>query len=73
MDKCVNRDVIEMVTRGTYQQKEAIGYEPKYIMAYKKFGKDIGVTFFDITTAKIYIGEFLEDDESLQSFRTLIC
>ena len=83
MDKCVNRDIQEMVTRGTFQASAqgAIkedpsmikGYEPKYILSYKKMGQDIGVAFFDVTTLKIYIGEFKEEDESLSYFRTLIC
>ena len=72
-DKCVTRDIIEMVTRGTYQSKENIGYEPKYILSYKRFGQEIGVTFLDVTTSKIHVGEFKEDDDSFQNFRTLIC
>lgn len=43
-----------MVTRGTYQAKntddetQLLGYEPKFLLAYKKQGKEIGVTFFDV-------------------------
>ena len=62
-----------MATRGTYQCKEDIGYEPKFILAYKKLHNEIGVSFLDLTTSKIYIGEFIEEDESWQNFRTLIC
>jgi DNA mismatch repair protein MSH6 len=73
VDKCVNREVLEMVTRGTFQdKKESSGYEPKYILTYRKFQNTIGITFFDVTTLKIFIGQF-EDDENLQNFRTLIC
>ena len=74
-DKVVKRDIVEMVTRGTYQNKDTTqqGYEPKYVLAYLKTGADIGVTFFDISTSKIHLGEFREDNEEcLQSFRTLI-
>jgi len=72
VDKCVNREITEMVTKGTYKDKQVCGYEPKYILSYRKYGMDIGVTFFDVTTLKIYIGQF-KDDENLQTFRTLIC
>mmetsp|Transcript_23225 Transcript_23225/g.31656 ORF Transcript_23225/g.31656 Transcript_23225/m.31656 type:complete len:96 (-) Transcript_23225:242-529(-) len=33
---------------------------------------EFGVTFFDVTTLKIYIGTF-KDDDTMSSFRTLIC
>lgn len=42
IDTCVNREVLEIATRGTYQAKhtdeasELTGYEPKFILAYKK-------------------------------------
>jgi DNA mismatch repair protein MSH6 len=62
-EKCVNREISEMVTRGTFQPKDQ-GYEPRYILAYKKHKNLIGVTFFDVTTSKIHIGEFVEDDEN---------
>ena len=42
-----------MVTRGTFQANhgEALaGYEPRFLLAYKKLGMEIGVTFFDATT-----------------------
>jgi DNA mismatch repair protein MSH6 len=35
VDKVVNRDIVEMVTKGTYLAKDT-GYEPRYIMAYTK-------------------------------------
>ena len=41
------------------------GYEPRFLLAYKKQGMEIGVTFFDATTLQIYVGQFVEDDESL--------
>jgi DNA mismatch repair ATPase MutS len=64
VEKVVNRDIVEMVTKGTYQPTNT-GFEPKYILAYTKHSNHIGVTFFDVTTAKIHIGEFSEDDESM--------
>lgn len=58
-DKCVERKVTEIVTKGTFtdrRDEESSGYEPKYILTYRKFQKTIGVTFFDVTTLKIFIG-----------------
>lgn len=71
--KCVNREICQMVTKGTFKDSGgAYGYEPKYVLSYKKQGKEVGVTFFDVQTLKIYCGQF-EDDEHLSNFRTLIC
>ena len=41
------------------------GYEPKYLLAYKKQGFDIGVVFFDVATLQFFVGQFREQDESL--------
>jgi DNA mismatch repair ATPase MutS len=80
-ETCVKREVIQMVTRGTFQQAGLLdgsadplmSYEPKYILAYKKYGCNFGVCFFDTNTLKIYLGHFVEEDPSLvQSFRTLL-
>ena len=72
IDKCVKREISEMVTRGTFIDKENLNYEPKFILAYRKEHDRIGVTFFDVTTLKIFIGSFT-DDKNLSIFRTLIC
>jgi DNA mismatch repair ATPase MutS len=58
-----------MVTRGTFRNKEET-YEQKFMLAFARFGSDIGVCFFDCTTLQIYLGQF-EDDESLSALRTL--
>lgn len=78
-EKCVNRDIIQMVTRGTFADGNLLGesvnahFEPKYILAYKKVASTFGVTFLDPHTLKIFIGHFKENDENLmQSFRTLL-
>ena len=41
-------------------------------MAVKRHQNEIGVCFFDVTTLKIYVGQF-KDDEQLSKLRTLIC
>ena len=35
VDKVVNRDIVEMVTKGTFQASNT-GFEPRYILAYTK-------------------------------------
>ena len=65
VDKCVSRKVAEIVTKGTFTDKrdeESTGYEPKYILTYRKYQNTIGVTFFDVTTLKIFIGQFVDDE-----------
>lgn len=71
-DKVVNREVCHMVTKGTFKDPNNLGYEPRFVLAYKKEGDNIGVTFFDLATLKIFIGQF-PDDEHLANFRTLVC
>lgn len=60
-----------MVTKGTYKGVDQT-YEAKFVMAIKKMGNEIGVTFFDVTTLQIHVGQFV-DDESLSALRTLVC
>ena len=59
-----------MVTKGTYKSKEQT-YEEKFILSFKRFGNEFGVTFFDVTTLQIYIGQFTDDD-SMSTLRTLV-
>lgn len=41
------------------------------MLALKKYGNDIGVCFFDVTTLEIKVGQFV-DDEQHSKLRTLI-
>lgn len=41
------------------------------MLAFKKHESEIGVTFFDITTLQIFVGQF-RDDVSYSTFRTLV-
>jgi DNA mismatch repair protein MSH6 len=68
-DKAVHREMHQMVTRGTFRNKDET-YEQKFMLAFARYGSDIGVCFFDCTTLQIYLGQF-EDDESLSALRTL--
>ena len=47
--RTLNRAICEMVTKGTFKAKDQT-YEAKYVLAIKKHGNEIGVTFFDVTT-----------------------
>eukprot|EP00347_Sterkiella_histriomuscorum_P021958 403332180 len=73
-DKCVKREIFSMVTKGTFKDnnQSVAGYEPKFVLSVKRYGSELGVTFFDVQTLKIYVGQFT-DDEALSNFRTLLC
>lgn len=71
-EKCVRREICNVVTKGIYKDPNSQSYEPKFVLAIKRHGQEIGVTFFDVSTLKFYIGQFT-DDEPLSNFRTLIC
>jgi hypothetical protein len=49
-----------MVTKGTFKDSNSQGYESRYVMSFKRtnlYGKmQIGVTFFDVSTLRIYMG-----------------
>jgi hypothetical protein len=60
-----------MVTKGTFKPAEQT-YEPRYVLALRKFGNQIGVCFFDVTTLEIKIGQFV-DNEQMSKLRTLVC
>jgi DNA mismatch repair ATPase MutS len=70
-DKIVKREICNMVTKGTFKDPNNMSYEPRFVLAFKRVGNDIGITFFDLGTLKIYVGQFT-DDEHLSNFRTLI-
>ena len=41
------------------------------MLSFKKHDNEIGVTFFDVTTLQIFVGQF-KDDSSYSAFRTLV-
>ena len=72
-EKCVSREVCNVFTKGTFKDtSQTASYEPRFVLALKRHGNEIGVSFFDISTLKFYIGQFF-DDEPLSNFRTLVC
>lgn len=60
-----------MVTKGTFKPPEQ-NYEPRYVLALRKFGNQVGVCFFDVTTLEIKVGQF-DDNEQMSKLRTLVC
>ena len=59
-----------MVSKGTFKPAEQTD-EPRYVLALKKYGNDVGVCFFDVTTLEIKVGQFV-DNEQLSKLRTLV-
>ena len=59
-DKCVRRAICNVYTKGTFKDENQ-GYQPKFVLSIKKYGNETGVTFFDVSTLKFYVGQF-EDD-----------
>jgi len=63
-----------MVTKGTFKDPQNLSYEPRYVLSVKaermnaikssnpNMCLQIGVTFFDVSTLKIYIGQFEDDN-----------
>jgi len=47
--------VTHVATKGTFRPKEE-NYEPKFTLTFTRFGMEIGVCFFDVTTLQIYTG-----------------
>ena len=70
-DKCCARAISAMVTKGTYKASDQT-YQSKYVLSLKKHGNEVGVSFFDVTTLQIFIGQFV-DDENCSALRTLVC
>lgn len=55
-EKCVQRDICYVHTKGTYKDPNSSGYEPRFVLAIRRHGLDLGVTFFDLATLKVYCG-----------------
>lgn len=70
--KCISREIVNIYTKGLFHSSLNSTYEARYILAFKTEcnSEKVGITFFDISTLKFYIGE-IDDDESKTNFRTL--
>jgi DNA mismatch repair ATPase MutS len=67
----VNRELCNVVSKGTFKPPDQ-SYEPRYVLALRKFGNQVGVCFFDVTTLEIKVGQFV-DNEQMSKLRTLVC
>lgn len=52
-------------------EKYASSYDPNYVLALRKEGFWIAVSFFDISTNKCFIGQF-QDDSTYSVLRTVM-
>jgi DNA mismatch repair ATPase MutS len=75
----VNREVHSHYTKGTFRETALGGdsnleqnYEPNFVMSIRiEHNNEVGISFFDISTSKCFIGRFV-DDNNFAGFRTLI-
>lgn len=59
--EAVSRDVCQVLSKGTFiagDVSKYSSYDPNYVLALKKSGIHIAVSFFDISTNKCFIGQF---------------
>ena len=62
----------QVYSKGTFMGGDKLStYDPNYVMALKKSGAHIAISFFDISTNKCFIGQF-EDDPTYSVLRTVI-
>jgi DNA mismatch repair ATPase MutS len=55
--EAVNREICQVYSKGTILGGErGLTYDPNYVMALKKSGAHIAISFFDISTNKCFIG-----------------
>jgi DNA mismatch repair protein MSH6 len=68
----VSRDVCQVYSKGTFMGGDKLStYDPNYVLALKKNGAHIAISFFDISTNKCFIGQF-EDDATYSMLRTVV-
>ena len=60
-NKVVKREMCNMVTKGTFKPPDQ-NYEPRYVLALRKFGNQVGICFFDVTTLEIKVGQFVDNE-----------
>ena len=69
--KVVLREVWNIISKGTFINPFKTSYDARWVFVFSSdFQRNIGVVFFDLSTLKLNIGQF-QDDESYNKFRTL--
>jgi len=61
-DEYTKREVVQVLTRGTYAEVLDQGYSPRFCLClFEKDNQGYGIVFLDTTTHEFYVGEFQED------------
>ena len=69
--KVVLREVWNIISKGTFINPFKTSYDARWVLSFwSDFQRNVGVVFFDLSTLKLNIGQF-QDDESHNKFRTL--
>jgi DNA mismatch repair ATPase MutS len=58
-ERLVKREICNVLTKGTFidsKTRADDAYEPRYVLALKRSGNSLGVTFFDVSTLKFFVG-----------------
>lgn len=58
-ERLVNREICNVLTKGTFidsKVRSEDACEPRYVLALKRSGNVLGVTFFDVSTLKFFVG-----------------
>jgi DNA mismatch repair ATPase MutS len=59
-ERLVKREICNVLSKGTFIDSQTRGeensYEPRYVLALKRSGNSLGVTFFDVSTLKFFVG-----------------
>ncbi|KRX06428.1 P-loop containing nucleoside triphosphate hydrolase [Pseudocohnilembus persalinus] len=70
-EKVVNREICQVMTKGTFQSEEDLTYQPRYLMAIRIQGNNFGICIVEATTYLVTLG-FLEDNDTFSLFKTLM-
>ncbi|CAI2370987.1 unnamed protein product [Moneuplotes crassus] len=69
--KVVMREICNIYSKGTFINPFKTSYDSRWVLAFTSdFERNIGVVFFDISTLKLNVGQF-KDDEMYNKFRML--
>ena len=67
----MNREICNVITKGTFVDSTSDSYEPRHVLVVKKVASNISICFFDIATLKFFLGKGEDDLESLSLLRTI--
>ncbi|EAR96989.1 MutS domain III protein (macronuclear) [Tetrahymena thermophila SB210] len=70
--KCVSRELVQVMTKGTYDQNNETDYQPRYLMSLRNFQTKFGIIIVESSTNVITVA-YLNDDIHFTQFKTLLC